>query len=140
MLKISEKVKFQLRGKMNHQHIHICGNENWYTAIEYIRNSTKVNASVPYHIFILFCREKYSDKNLLFGRADGMVFPTTMEVSTPFATRMGLPLLSHMVQRFYSESHHGARQGILFKNLNCHWNSNHPNSQVSHHTILRWDT
>lgn len=92
-LSLSEKVKFQLRGKMNHQNIRrICGNENWYTAIEHIRNSTKVNASVPYHIFILFCRGKYSDKNLLFGRADGMVFPTAMEVSTtPFANRMGLP-------------------------------------------------
>lgn len=84
-LRLSEKVKFQLRGKMNHQNIHICGNENWYTAIEHIRNSTKVNASVPYHIFILFCREK-------FGRPDGIVFPTAMEVSTtPFANRMGLP-------------------------------------------------
>lgn len=134
-LRLSEKVKFQLRGKMNHQNIHICGNENWYTAIEHIRNSTKVNASVPYHIFILFLQRKiWTSWWNSFSYSYGSLHDSICQQDGAAS------LLSHMVQRFCSESHHGARQGILFKNLNCHWNSNHPNSQLSHHTILRWDT
>lgn len=61
-----------------------------------------------------------------------MIFSYNSQVSTTtFSNRMKLCLTSVTQYRCsLMNTHHGARQGILMENLNCH-----PNSQQPHHTM-----
>lgn len=109
-LKLNEKAKLFLRGKRNHKNVCICDNQNKKQLhVQGIHQKLMFLYHIIHWVFknsFDTATDRYSDINLLFGHADGMVFPTTREVSTAsFSNRMGLYFFHfyHTVQRFFHE-------------------------------------